>query len=386
MWAAGSVQRQGEHIGTVALDRLATPFAVVDLEVARRNISDMHRRLHSGGIGCRPHTKVHRLPDLARMQVEAGAVGIACHNLDEVEMMIAAGFGEIMLTNSLVDDLKLSRLLEVTSRAFVSITADSSEAVGKLSRLAEVLGGTASVYVECDIGGRRTGFSDPRAAAELAVAIARSSAIEFAGLAAYLGGNPRCSDIHAGTAVLEEVVSELDRVGLKVPSVSVGGTVLALRAWPDCRPPTITEARPGNYAFYDVTKVAYGLVGYEDCALRVVSTVVSTPSPTRFILDAGWRILSNNPVPGQPTYGHIPEYPHARTMLLYTEHAVVETPADSRRPRIGERVTIIPNSCDGVLASISSLHGIRGAEVEHTWRLGQHSIAEAVEPTPPEIA
>ena len=154
-----------------------------------------------------------------------------------------------------------------------------------------------------------------------------------------------------------------------------------MRAWPGCPASTITEARPDNYAFYDATKVAYGLVGYEDCALRIISTV-STPGPTRFVLDAGWRTLSNNPIPGQPTYGHTVEYPHARTTRLYTDHAVVEVPAYSRRPRIGDRLTIIPNSCDGVLALFSSLHGIRGGEPEHTWRRGQPGDGSVVRETP----
>ena len=353
----------------MTVDQIPTPFAVAMVDTVESNIGAMHRRLEQGRISSRPHIKVHRIPELGQMQVLPGATSIACQTLDEVETMLAAGFREMMLTNSIVDSKKLSRFVGLMSQASLTITADSNESVEELARLAGTAGRKAHVYVECDIGGARTGFTDPNLAAALAVDIARSPTLEFAGVAAYLGGNPNCSDIAGSEALLGEVVSRLTGLGIDVPTVSVGGTVFAMRAWPDCPPKTVTEARPGNYAFYDATKVDYGLVSYEDCALRVICTVISRPNPTRVILDAGWRILSNNGIPGQATFGHILEYPQARTDRLYTEHAVVELPERSDQPRTGDVVTVIPNSCDGVLASINTLYGIRGGEVEHAWPL-----------------
>ncbi len=103
------------------------------------------------------------------MQVDAGSVGIACQTVDEAATMVAAGFGDIMITNSLVDGKKLSRFLELAKQASMSLTADSDEAIEELARLAAASGQKASVYVECDIGGRRTGFTDPDLAAAFAV-------------------------------------------------------------------------------------------------------------------------------------------------------------------------------------------------------------------------
>jgi D-serine deaminase-like pyridoxal phosphate-dependent protein len=339
------------------------------VDIVEDNIDAMHLRLAESGIDCRPHIKVHRIPELAQMQVSAGAVGIACQTLDEVESMGVAGFREVLLTNSLVDTTKLSRLSELMKSSSISVTADSNEAIETLAQVAAASGQSASVYVECDIGDRRTGFAEPYLAAELAISISQSPALEFAGLAAYRGGNPKCSDIDNAEVLLGEVVSRLDHAGIDVPVVSVGGTVFARRAWPDCAPNTVTEARPGNYAFYDATKVSYGLARHEDCALRVVSTVISRQGPTRVVLDAGWHILSNNPTPADSTFGHILEYPQARITRLYTEHALVDLPEASGRPRIGDQVTIIPNSCDGVLAAADMLYGIRSGEIEHGWRL-----------------
>ena len=301
-------------------------------------------------------------------------MGIACQTLDEVEMMVSAGFGDILLTNSIVDRRKLNRLAALMSQATVSVTADSDQAVEELSGAVGVSGGKAAVYVECDIGGARTGFADPSLAAALVMKIERSPNLDFGGLAAYLGGNPTCTDIDAAERMLAEVVARLARAGIDVPAVSVGGTVFAMRAWPDCSPSTVTEARPGNYSFFDATKVEFGLVSYEDCALRVISTVVSRPNPTRVILDVGWRILSNNELPGQSTYGHILEYPDARVLRLYTEHAIVELSESSTLPRIGELVTIVPNSCDGVLASVDTLYGVRGDNIEHVWGLWERAV------------
>ena len=344
------------------------------MDTVERNTEAMQRRLEDSQISLRPHIKVHRIPALGRLQASAGAPGIACQNLDEVETMVTAGFSEILLTNSLVDQKKLSRFMALRSQAALAITADSDEATDELSRVAGISGQNASVYVECDIGGARSGFSDPSLATALAIRVEQSSNLEFAGLAAYLGGNPKCSDIDRAETILAEVVSQLAHAGIDVPAVSVGGTVFAMRAWPDCPPKTVTEARPGNYSFYDATKVEYGLVTYEDCALRVVSTVISRPSLTRVILDAGWRILSNNENPGRPTYGHILEYPEALVTRLYTEHAVVDLPDPSAQPRIGDIVTIVPNSCDGVLASANTLYGVRGDQIEQAWRLREQAV------------
>lgn len=347
---------------------------MVMLDTFEANTVAMHRRLKGSRINLRPHIKVHRIPQLGRMQAAAGVTGIACQTVDEAETMVAAGFRDVMLTNSLVDGRKLSRFLDLQTVAAVAITVDSDQAVEALSRVAQSHGRRASVYVECDIGGARTGYADPSLATALAVIVVQSPSLEFAGLAAYLGGNPKCSDINGSETILAEVASQLAGARIDVPAVSVGGTVLAMRAWPDCPPNTVTEARPGNYSFYDATKVEYGLVTYEDCALRVMSSVVSRPNPTRVILDVGWRILSNNEIPGRSTYGHILEYPEARITRLYTEHAVVELPDASVQPRIADLVTIVPNSCDGLLASIDTLYGVRGGQIEHEWRLWEQAL------------
>lgn len=357
----------------MTLDEVATPLGLVELDTLERNNSAMNLRLQAHQIANRPHIKVHRLPHIAQMQTEPGEYGIACQTVAEAENMVDAGFSDVMITNSFVGGLKLRRILALSSRASLSITADSAEAVIELSELADVGDERLRVYVECDIGGRRAGFADPEAAAGLAVTISRSQHLEFGGLAAYLGGNPDSRSIHAADVFLADVVSECAQRGVGVPAVSVGGTVFAMRAWPDSPPSTITEARPGNYSFFDATKVAYDLVNYEDCALRVISTVVSRPNPSRVILDAGWRVMSSNPMPNEPTYGHILEYPEAKVKVLYTEHAIVDLGAPSDYPRIGERVTIVPNSCDGVLASIDSLHGIRDDKIEETWQLRERS-------------
>ncbi len=365
---------KGERISGAVPDTLSTPFAMVMLDTVESNTMAMNRRLRENRIGIRPHIKVHRIPELARMQASSGAAGIACQTLEEVEIMVSAGFTEILLTNSIVDTHQLSRFMEIAPHAALAITAESDESIDRLAAVARTAGRKASVYVECDIGGARTGFANPTPAVALAAKVARSPSLQFDGLAAYLGGNPKCSDIEHGDMILAKVVSRLAHAGIDVPSVSVGGTVFAMRAWPDCPPRTVTEARPGNYSFYDATKVEYGLVTYEDCALRVLSTVVSRPNPTRVVLDVGWRMLSNNGIPDQSTYGHILEYPTAQITRLYTEHAVVELPESSPRPRIGEPVTIIPNSCDGVLASVNTLYGVRNGQIEQSWGLWERGV------------
>jgi D-serine deaminase-like pyridoxal phosphate-dependent protein len=126
----------------------------------------------------------------------------------------------------------------------------------------------------------------------------------------------------------------------------------------------LTELRPGNYVFHDATQVALGVCSQAQCALRVLATVVSRPTPQRVVLDAGSKALGRERMtPRTPGYGLLlGDHAPLPVGALYEEHAIVEAPAGTRGlPRVGDRVELLPNhAC--VTANLHDRYVLRRGE------------------------
>jgi D-serine deaminase-like pyridoxal phosphate-dependent protein len=151
--------------------------------------------------------------------------------------------------------------------------------------------------------------------------------------------------------------------GIPVPVVSGGGTPAIFRAQ---EVPMLTEHRAGTYIYNDVMVVASGTATWDDCAMRVRATVVSRPTDTRAVIDAGTKVLTSDQytVTG---YGHLMEYPEAVVTGLSEEHGIVDLAACKERPRIGDVVSVVPNHCCVVSNMVDEVHGVRDGRVEVTW-------------------
>ena len=155
-------------MAALRVEQLETPVLTIDLDRVERNIASLQAYCDEHGIALRPHTKTHKLPQVARMQVDAGAVGITCQKLGEAEVMADAGFGDIMVTYPLVGRHKAERLAALASRATMSVVGDSAIVAEGLSEVLAERGVTVGFLVECDTGLGRTGVQTPAEAAELA--------------------------------------------------------------------------------------------------------------------------------------------------------------------------------------------------------------------------
>ena len=113
----------------------------------------------------------------------------------------------------------------------------------------------------------------------------------------------------------------------------------------------------------------------EACALTVVSTIVSRPTPDRAILDAGSKSLSSDTM-GLEGYGRILEYPQAKIYNLNEEHGYVDVSACTQRPEIGERVRVIPNHCCAVSNLFNQIVGIRQDQVEVEWQVAARGAVQ----------
>lgn len=340
------------------LDELETPVPVVDVDRLEQNISRLQTYLDEHKIANRPHIKTHKIPAIAKMQMDAGAVGITCQKVSEAELMAEAGFENIFLPYNIVSEKKLKRLMALAARVQLSVTADSAFTVRGLSEAAQGAGLTLTVLVECDTGAHRCGVQSPAEAAELARLIDKLPNLHFGGLMTY----PTNEHLDG---FVRETRSLLKDDGIQIERVSGGGTPCM---WEAHTHPELTEHRAGIYVYGDRLTLRSGAVTLDTYALRVYATVVSRPTADRGILDAGSKSLSSD-LHGLDGYGYICEYPDAKIYALSEEHGHVDFSACARKPEIGARVSIIPNHCCTVTSLFDEVIGVRGNQVDVTWQV-----------------
>jgi D-serine deaminase-like pyridoxal phosphate-dependent protein len=338
------------------IDDIDTPAVLIDLEKVEANLKRAQEFADAHGLPLRPHVKTHKLPRFAHAQVAMGAIGITAQKLGEAEAMAEAGLVDIFLPYNILGAAKLDRLHALNDRVRLTVTADSAETVAGYERRFGGTGQTLTVLVECDTGAGRCGVQGPGEAVALARTIAAAPGLRFGGLMTFppTGGGERTQ------AWLAEATRLLTEAGLPPPVVSSGGTPDLMRA---DKVPAATEYRPGTYIYNDRMQIAFGHCTAEECALTVLATVVSRPTPDRAVLDAGSKALAAD-LCDLPGHGDLVGYPGAVVARLSEEHGVVDLSACAARPRIGERVRVIPNHACVVTNLFDAVHLIRGEVVE----------------------
>jgi D-serine deaminase-like pyridoxal phosphate-dependent protein len=335
------------------VEQLDTPAVVVDLDRVEANIHRLQRYLDAHNIANRPHIKTHKVPQIARRQVEAGAAGITCQKVSEAEVMADAGIDDILIPYNILGQTKLERLMRLAARVRVSVTADSAVTVEGYVEAATAVGLALTVLVEFDSGMQRCGVQSPQEAAELARIIARSPGLELGGLMTF--PHSTTSD-----AFVRETRALLTPDGIPIGCVSYGGTPAM---WQAHERTEVTEYRAGTYVYGDRAVLKSGAMTLDQLALSVLCTVVSRPTAERGVLDGGSKTFSSD-LAGQEGHGLILEYPEARFYGMSEEHGHVDFSACARRPDIGERVTVIPNHVCPVSNLFDAVAGVRAGEIE----------------------
>jgi D-serine deaminase-like pyridoxal phosphate-dependent protein len=328
-------------------EELPTPAIVIDVARVRRNIRRLADYAKSGGIGVRPHTKTHKSVELARMQVEAGACGLTVAKVGEARAMSEAA-DDLFMAYPAADQLRSTALAELAGKgATVRVGVDSLEAIEALSHAASASGAEIGILIDIDVGLHRTGVQTPADALRLAQRVEPLNGVRLDGIMFYPGHvkdeSPeslrQLADVEAKLA---ETIAVWRRNGLEAKIVSGGSTPAAYQSH---RLPSMTEARPGTYVFYDMNSVHGGYATFDDVAATIRATVVSNAVPGQFVLDCGSKTLTSDrcgPAPDSG-HGHVLEYPDAKIAKLTEEHAQVDASRCDRGPRVGERVTVIPN-------------------------------------------
>jgi D-serine deaminase-like pyridoxal phosphate-dependent protein len=343
---------------------LPTPALVVDLDRVEANLNEMQHLVSNAGRALRPHIKTHKCSTLARMQVASGAIGVTCATLGEAEAMIAGGIRDILIANQIVTSDKLERLAQTRAKAEVKFVVDSPYGIQVAENAAKAFNCIYEVLVEVDVGGARCGAQTPMEAAWLTQRIQNSKYLRFGGIQAYYGGISyiknlleRDQESRRSDNILRSFLQEVEKV-CGIPRVSGAGTGHAANM---LKFSTLTEFQSGSYIYSDTT---YSELSPEYLpALYVLSTVLSRPTPTMVVMDAGLKALGtefSTPI--------VPDYP-SLTIDHYSEEHIQWHATPDQGPQIGEKVLIIPSHCCTTVNHHRVCYVIRGRNVVDIWAI-----------------
>jgi D-serine deaminase-like pyridoxal phosphate-dependent protein len=328
---------------------LDTPALYVDLDALERNIAEMQEQCRTWGVDLRPHVKTHKIPEIAQMQLDAGAIGITVAKIGEAEVLPG---DDVLIAYPLVK-AKLPRLQKLAKKRRVKVAVDSVEVARGLQGI--------QTLVEIDVGVGRTGAQSPQQAVEIAKACS-----DFQGIFYWPSWLDEAG-FRTACGKIDSVIDALTEAGFETKIVSGGSTPGAAKT---PLVPQTTEIRPGTYVFYDASSLEAKICDEADCALRVLTTVVSTSVPGQCVIDAGSKTLSSDQTFGTGTYGHFIGRQWT-VRKLNEEHGYVEIHGSAR---IGEKVWLVPSHvCPTVNLHDEIWYG-RDGRVEGSWKVAARGM------------
>ena len=363
---------------TKTIFELDTPALVVDIDIMERNLARMQQKADAFKVKLRPHTKTHRTPALAKLQIERGAKGIAVAKLGEAEVMYEEGIRDIFIPNEIVGPIKLERLRKLNNRdILLSVAVDHPDHVKMLSEVFSSPGNKKmNVFIDVCTGYPRTGVQPGKDALDLARMIADSPGLHLKGIFTHDGHSYRAADSGEVREIFRKSqedmleTAELMRgAGIPVEEISVGSTPSLLLC--DEILEGVTEIRPGSYIFMDADQASVAGT-YEHCAQTVLATVISRPTEERVVIDAGTKTLtacqSLSGIASSKGHGRLKEHPEIFLNRIAEEHGSFDIPGGSGLSyRIGDRIEIISNHACPTSNLFRSIYGVKKGEVVAEW-------------------
>jgi len=338
-----------------------TPALILDLDVARRNIAEMARRVGGMPVKLRPHVKLHKSPQIAHMQMEAGAIGVSTATVWEAIVMARAGIPNILVANQVVGRDKIAALADAAHLTLITVAVDDARNLDDLSAAAQAAGSQIGVLIEIDTGMNRSGARTEEEACLLAAHASRLPGLRLLGVMGYEGHcmlEPdralRVTKAHAAMEFLIHVVDVLAAAGFDSPVISAGGTgTFDITG----RNPRVTELQAGSYVFMDAFHG--GLVPDFGIALTVLATVISHHGDL-VILDVGRKAIGSD-LTMPRLAGDIGEL-----VYLNEEHAGVRVDPDAGLD-VGDRVELVTGYGPTTVNLYEAYHVVSGGVVVDVW-------------------
>jgi len=357
----------------VHLDEIPTPSLLLDLDLFEANLNKMSGNAKRHSIGLRPHAKTHKCPEIARRQVEAGALGACTATIHEAEVLAAGGIPGLLITSEMVGRNKMERLVALTRRQpdTMSVVDDIGHA-RQLNDAAEAGDVRLNVLVDIDPMGRRTGTTAGDAAMALAEGIVKLTRLNLRGVHSYSGASSHVVGFAERKAHSAEVMAppietyqRMKKAGMPV-EILTGSSTGTYNIDPFLE--EITEMQVGSYVFMDVDYQIIGGEGgevYDDFApaLTVLTTVMSKRHRDLATLDAGMKAFATD----RESVPEVKGISGTRYQFGGDEHGMLQLPNPSREIKLGDRLEFVVPHCDPTVNLYNYLLLRRGEQVEGYW-------------------
>ena len=351
----------------ISVNEIETPAVLVDLDILEKNLKHTAQLAADAGVKLRPHCKTHKSVWLAKKQMEYGASGITVAKLSEAEVMADGGITDILVAYPIVGKAKMDRLAGLMKRASIIVSTDSVVVAEGLSQLGLDLNQKVKLYVDVNSGLQRCGLEPGRETVELVKQMVMLPGIEMLGLMTHGGFSYDCvgrenllAAAHREADALLKTKRSLDQEGIEVKEISVGSTPTSKFIGEMAG---VTEVRPGSYVYGDDQQLSIGIISEEECAMHVLTTVVSTPRAGSVIVDAGSKTFCSDVCPHRKGYGMMKADHRIFIEELCEEHGIVKIPLETDF-KIGDRLEFLPNHCCATANMHNELYGIRNGVVE----------------------
>ena len=359
------------------ISHLDTPSLIVDLNAMSINIQLMQERINDLGLALRPHTKAHKIPAVAQMQIDAGAQGICVAKLGEAEVMAQGGIKDILITTPIAGQKKIQRLITLhqshPDARFIQVIDDHYHVV-EIAKAASAANICIELMIEVECGQQRCGVQVGDDLVELIQAIQITDGVSYAGVQAYSGHLQHvkgyCSRNKQARSVVvplfDFIRSTLEPKGMAPQIISGGGT----GTYTAYQGLGYSEIQAGSYLFMDA---AYLAIGDEtnatknqqfSPALKVLSTVISHPTPSRTVIDAGMKCLSIDL--GMPI---VEDREGVRYQTGGDEHGILHHEEGCEIFELGQQVILLPSHCDTTLNNFDTLYAVQDGKVVSQWTI-----------------
>ena len=346
---------------------LDTPALLVDLDVLDANIKRIADMCRAHGVNWRPHMKGHKTPEIARRQLAAGAIGVTCAKVSEAEVMAAVGIRNILIANEVVGAAKVRRLIDLVGPADPIVGVDSIANATELCEAARAQGRALKVAIEVNTGMNRAGVEPGTSTLALAAEIAKRPGLKLVGLFGWESHAVTLADHAEKERTVKDAITKLTataracrEAGHSIEVVSCGGT----GTFPYCiEQPGVTEVQIGGAIFSDRHYREHYHMDFP-FALTVLATVMSRPTPTRIVLDAGRKTMPGDAAMPEPL-----GLPPIVAMRLSAEHAKIELEQPSETPRIGDKIEFVVGYHDTTVHLHEEIVAVRNGRVEAVWRI-----------------
>ncbi|MBB43813.1 MAG: alanine racemase [Rhodospirillaceae bacterium] len=352
------------------LEELDTPVLLIEQDALKRNLERMQEIILRAGITYRPHAKAHKSPDIARMQLDYGASGICCAKLSEAEVFAEEGIQNILITSPVIGASKIARLIELSSKATVMVVVDNEENLHDLSIFSAAAGINLKIIIEINIGQNRCGVEPEQPALSLANVVKKTKNLTLVGLQGYNGSiqmlknfKKRSMEVQKAMLPLIKSANLVRNSGQDFSILTGGGTGTSTI---DADAGILTEIQPGGYIFMDscYQNVGWGnnnKIPFEQ-SLTVMSTVISSPSSNRLILDMGLKSISSDQ--GPPI---VLDLPDAKFKFAGEEHSELFWETENSSLKIGDKVRFVPTHCDTTVNLYDNFFVYSGNSVNDIW-------------------